>query len=66
MGSAQFKTGVIKVLFNDSAWHTVDIIRRAEKVKTSFVNCTSVLSLRAEKVASVLLLLVVDIFISFS
>ena len=32
VGSAQFNTGVYKVLFNDSAWHTVELSRRAEKV----------------------------------
>ena len=32
VGSAQFNTGVYKVHFNDSAWHTVELSRRAEKV----------------------------------
>ena len=32
LGSGQLKTGVSKVLFNDSVWHRVDITRRAEKV----------------------------------
>ena len=38
VGSAQFKTGVIKVRFNDSIWHSVDIIRRAEKVRKRFLS----------------------------
>ena len=32
LGSGQLKTGVSKVIFNDSMWHKVDISRRAEKV----------------------------------
>ena len=32
LGSGQLKTGVSKVIFNDSLWHKVDIARRAEKV----------------------------------
>ena len=32
LGSGQLKTGVSKVLFNDSEWHKVHILRRAEKV----------------------------------
>ena len=32
LGSGQLKTGVNKVLFNDTAWHKVDILRRAEEV----------------------------------
>ena len=35
LGSEQLKTGVSKVLFNDSKWHKVDILRRAEKVRSS-------------------------------
>jgi len=35
LGSGQLKTGVSKVFFNDSAWHKVDITRRAEKVTLS-------------------------------
>ena len=35
LGSEQLKTGVSKVLFNDTKWHKVDILRRAEKVRPS-------------------------------
>ena len=35
LGSEQLKTGVSKVLFNDTKWHKVDILRRAEKVSSS-------------------------------
>ena len=35
LGSEQLKTGVSSVLFNDSKWHKVDILRRAEKVSSS-------------------------------
>ena len=35
LGSEQLKTGVSKVLFNDTKWHKVDILRRAEKVRSS-------------------------------
>ena len=35
MGTAQWKTGVSKVAFNDSLWHSVHIVRRAEKVSVS-------------------------------
>ena len=34
LGSEQLKTGVSKVLFNDTKWHKVDILRRAEKVRS--------------------------------